>query len=56
LDLLSSIKDEDYEYPEEITNFHIYTEVKTDKELECIKSYFATQNLEKNKIDCMVRL
>ncbi len=50
LDLLSSIKDEDYEYPEEITNFHIYTEVKTDKELECIKSYFATQNLEKTKL------
>jgi hypothetical protein len=50
LELLSSIKDEGYDYPENVTNFHIYTEVKNDKELECVKSYFATQNLEKTKL------
>ena len=30
--------------------FHVYTEVRTDKELECIKSFLATQNLEKCKL------
>jgi hypothetical protein len=50
LDLLSSIKDEDYDYPEEVTPFHIYTEIKNEKELECVKSYLATQNLEKTKL------
>jgi hypothetical protein len=50
LELLSSIKDEDYDYPEEVTLFHIYTEIKNEKELECVKSYLATQNLEKTKL------
>jgi len=50
LKFLSEIKDEDYEYPEEKTIFHIFTEIKNDKELECIKSYLATQNLEKTKM------
>jgi len=50
LDLLSTIKDEDYEYPQESVPFHIYTEVKTDKELECVKSFLATQNLEKTNL------
>jgi len=50
LEFLSSIKDEDFNYPEEKVEFHVYTEVKTDKELECIKSFLATQNLDKAKL------
>lgn len=50
LEFLREIKDEDYQYPDDIINFHVYTEVRTDKELQCIKSYFATQNLEKTKL------
>jgi len=50
LDFLKNIKDEDYEYPEKRLNFHVYTEVRNDKELESIKSYIATQNLEKTKL------
>tara|TARA_R110000824_G_scaffold102641_9_gene244207 strand:- start:53 stop:988 length:936 start_codon:yes stop_codon:yes gene_type:complete len=50
LKLLHSIKDEDYSYSEEITYFHVYTEVNTPKELMAIKSYLATQNLEKTKL------
>jgi len=50
LSFLSTIDENDYEYPDEVTNFHIYTEVKTEKELECIKSFLATQNLEKTKL------
>jgi hypothetical protein len=50
LDFLKKLNDEDYDYPEYITNFHIYTEVKSEKELLCIKSWIATQNLEKCKL------
>lgn len=50
LKFLSNIKDEDYDYPDEKINFHIYTEVNNDKELECVKSFLATQNLEKTKL------
>lgn len=50
LEYLKTIKDEDYEYPDDIINFHIYSEIRTDKELSCVKSYFATQNLEKTKL------
>lgn len=50
LEFLSKIKNEDYEYPEEKVNFHIYTEVNNDKQLECVKSFIATQNLEKTKL------
>jgi len=50
LDLLSNVKDEDYAYPEGVVPFHVYTEVRTDKELECIKSFLATQNLEKTRL------
>jgi len=39
-----------YKYPEEITNFHIYSEIKNEKELLCIKSYLATQNLDKTRL------
>ena len=50
LELLRSVDDSNYSYPEEIINFHVYTEVKTDKELECIESYFKTQNLRTTKL------
>ena len=50
LDFLRNINEDDYEYPDEITNFHIYSEIRNDKELECVRSYFATQNLEKTKL------
>ena len=49
LNLLRTINEDNYSYPDEVVNFHVYTEVKTEKELECIKSYLATQNLEKTK-------
>ena len=50
LNFLREIKNEDYEYPEEVTPFHVYTEIKDPKELLVVKSYLATQNLEKTKL------
>lgn len=50
LNYLSKIDDKDHKYPDEVTTFHIYTEIKNDKELECVKSFLATQNLEKTKL------
>lgn len=32
------------------TNFHVYSEIKTEKELLCIQSYFATQDLKNTKL------
>lgn len=49
-DFLKTINDKNYSYPEEIKIFHVYTELRNEKELECIKSYFATQNLEKTRL------
>lgn len=50
LELLKSINDDDYDYPEEKVQFHIYTEVKNEMELMAIKSYLATQNLDKTEL------
>lgn len=50
LKFLRAIKEEDHSYPEEVITFHLYTEVKTPKELLAIKSYLATQNLDKTKL------
>lgn len=50
LQYLNYLNYNDYKYPEQKTLFHIYTEIKTDKELECIKSFLATQNLEKTHL------
>ena len=47
---LKNIKDSEFEYPDEVTLFHVYSEMRTDKELMAIKSYLATQNLEKSKM------
>ena len=41
LRFLRTIKNENYEYPEEKVNFHIYTEVRNEKELMIIKSFLA---------------
>jgi hypothetical protein len=46
LNFLKELDYDRYEYPNEVTNIHIYTEVKNSKELECIKSCLATQNLD----------
>ncbi len=50
LEFLDKIKMEDYKYPKDVTNFHIYTEFKNEKEIMCLKSYLATQDLEKTKM------
>ena len=50
LDFLSQIDDNQYDYPKEVTYFHVYSEIKTEKELLCIESYLSTQNLEKTKL------
>lgn len=50
LDYLLFLKDDDFEYPKNVTNFHVYSEIKTEKELLCVKSFLATQNLSKCKL------
>lgn len=50
LEFLSKINYDNYQYPKQKTLFHVYTEVKTDKELECIKSFLATQNLNHTQL------
>ncbi len=50
LKFLSNLNYNDYEYPEGVTNFHVYSEIKNEKELLCVESYLATQNLEKTKL------
>ena len=47
---LSNIDDSIYNYPNNITYFHVYSEIKNEKELLCIESYLATQDLEKTKL------
>lgn len=44
---LKNFEDTSYTYPSEKTYFHLYSEIKTEKELLAVKSFFATQNLEK---------
>ena len=46
LEFLRTIDDDTYEYPKDKVKFHVYTEIKTPKELMVIKSFLATQNLE----------
>lgn len=50
LSFLSNIDDSLYNYPDNITYFHVYSEIKNEKELLCIESYLATQDLEKTKL------
>jgi len=37
-------------YPDHTVNFHLYTEVKNEKELLAVKSFLATQNLDHTKL------
>jgi len=46
LSFLQTIDDEDYEYPNELTYFHVYSEFKNEREFLALKSFFATQNLD----------
>ena len=39
-----------FDYPNENTFFHLYSELNTEKELLSLKSYLATQNLEKTSL------
>ena len=50
INFLKNIKESDYVHPPEKIKFHVYTEVKTPKELMVIKSYLATQNLDKTEM------
>jgi hypothetical protein len=50
LEFLSNINENNYVFPEDITYFHVYSEIKSEKELLCIESYLSTQNLEKTKL------
>jgi hypothetical protein len=50
LSFLKTIDDKKFSFPNEKTNFHIYSEFKNDKELLSLMSYFATQNLEKTNL------
>jgi hypothetical protein len=50
LKYLRLLNEDDYEYPATTTPFHVYSEFKTSKELMALKSYLATQNLEKTKL------
>lgn len=50
LEFLSNIDENNYHYPKDITYFHVYSEIKSEKELLCIESYLSTQNLEKTKL------
>ena len=50
VEFLDQVKDSDFEYPEEKVKFHIYSEIRTPKELMAVKSYLATQELEKTEL------
>jgi hypothetical protein len=47
---LRDLDDSQFEYPPEETIFHVYSEIKSEKELMVVKSYLATQNLEKTRM------
>ena len=50
LQYLRDLDEGEYEYPENQSIFHVYSEFRTPKELMALKSYLATQNLEKTKL------
>lgn len=50
LQYLNNVNFDDYEYPKERMKFHVYTEAKTEKQLESIKSYLATQDLDNTEL------
>ena len=50
LNFLNNLNYDDYKYPKEVSNFHIYSEIKTEKELLSVKSFLATQNLDETNL------
>ncbi len=50
LKFLRDVEPEQYPLPDEIVNFHVYSDMKSPKEALCVKSYLATQNLDKTKL------
>jgi hypothetical protein len=50
LNFLNNLDFDKFEYPEGITNFHMYSDMRNEKELLAVESYLATQNLEKTKL------
>jgi len=50
VDFLEQIDEKDFEYPDNKVKFHIYSEIKTPKELMAVKSYLATQKLKKTEL------
>lgn len=47
LAFLGGLNTDQTQYPSDMTNFHLYSEIRTDKELLAVKSFFATQNFDK---------
>jgi hypothetical protein len=45
LNFLGCTREENFSYPIEPVNFHLYSEIRNEKELLSLKSFFATQNL-----------
>jgi len=50
LEFLRNINTQNYQYPNQITNFHVYSEIRSPKELMVIKSYLATQSLDHTQL------
>ena len=50
LKVIEEVEEKEFTYPDEVVKFHVYSEIKTPKELMVIKSYLATQNLDKTEM------
>lgn len=50
LEYLKNIDSNKFEYPKDITYFHAYSEIQNRKELMVVKSFLATQDLNKSKL------
>jgi len=50
LEFLRGINANEYPLPDDVVNFHVYSDMKSPKEALCIKSYLATQDLKATKL------
>jgi hypothetical protein len=50
LEFLRGLDENTFQYPQHQVNFNLYSEITDRKQLLSVKSYFATQNLEKTKL------
>ena len=50
IDYLRGVEADVHPWPDDITTFHVYTEVKSPKELMVIKSFLATQDLTRCRL------